>query len=1293
MGLPDFSLRRPVTIFMIFIGVILLGFISWNRLPQELFPPITYPQLTVVTTYKDAAPEEIELLITKPLEETIGTVSGLKTISSISKEETSIITAEFNWGTNMDFAALGVREKIDLVKERLPRGSEEPVVVKYNPFNLPVMVLNITSEMPPAQLMQFTRKVIKNELEKTEGVAVVQLSGGREREILVEVDQGRLQAAGISVVSISDALNKANLNYPAGTVEESFYEYLIRTIGEFKAVKEISQIPIAVDERPLNLREENPPEQGIRPPKEKHTEKRVILLKDVARVKDTLQEQSSISRYNGKDTISLSVLKQAGANTIWVANNVRAVLKELEINMPKGVKVTITYDQSRFIRGSISGVSDAAIQGGFLAFIVLYLFLRRVVSSLIVTITIPISILAVFSMMYFSNISLNMISLGGLALGVGMLVDCSIVVIENIFRHRELGKTPKEASVFATEEVNGAIWGSTLTTVVVFLPMIFVVGVAGQLFKELAFTVTASLMVSLVVALTLIPILASKEDLNKKEFLWGKHFNKYTPYFVMNLFSFCKRLAGNITGAISNMRIAKNIKRPFSAEKVSKFYLESLKYFIKHRFFSLLIAVMLFLLSIFVLTKMDWELLPRVDQGQFIIKVNLVPGTRLSVTNSVVKKIEAQLFKLPEIKDATVSIGSSKEKSQASQNVETLGSHQAQIIVSLKPLSMYKTTKYTTLQSFLKGFSSTDPKKFRVRYTNDILQDLKRKLEKENLFGAEVEYILQESIFQAALASDAPVTIEIKGQDLAKMKNISESIQKQLAGIVGVYSVRSSLIKPAPEAKVYVRKDRAATYNLSVSDIALTAQTAMKGYVATKFKEGGNEIDVRVRLRPEDRSNMNKVRRLIVHSPLEMDVPLAEVTYMSIGKGPSQIQRLNQQRVIVISSNIYKRALKDVMQEVNNILDKSKVNMPQDYSVKLTGENQQMKESFNSLRFALILSLVLVYMVMAAEFESLWQPFVILFTFPLSLIGVVFALWITHTPLSIMVVLGIIILGGIVVDNSIVLIEYVNILRKRDNFSVYDALIDASFTRLRPIMMTALSTALGLLPLAIGLAEGAEIQIPMAVTVMGGLLFSTFLSLVVIPAIYLTFEDFIVWAKGFVRAPLSVFARNNVILSETCHPEPFAALKGKLREGSNTLDSSVASLPQNDINKVIHLPHRPEPKPPLPAINLPHEFLPEASLPEAEAPHPAPVKIEPQPEIQKPRERKLPEKYAPMELTRRQKEFIFYLLDNYQITRPQYIQKFEVSKATAARDLKELQDKGIIKALGPKAIGRYYELT
>ena len=449
MNLPQFSVRRPVTTIMIFSAIVLLGVISWNRLPQELFPPITYPQLTIVSTYENAAPEEIETQITRIIEESIGTVSNLRSITSISKEGISIVMAEFLWGTNMDFAALGVREKLDLIKERLPIDAEEPIVKKFNPFDLPIMTLSITGNMPPAKLRLITEKYIEDEIEKIEGVASAEVTGGIEREILVEIDQDKLRASGIPIMDVVNAIRNANINYPAGTIKEVFTEYLIRTIGEFKEVSEIENISIGGEEEewrhrfPQYSRIEEPqliPEEKMRP------EVKLILLKEIATVSDTFKEVTSISRYNGMENISVSIQKQA------VANKIKSQLKQIEKEIPKGVDVEIIYDQSTFIKNSINGVRNAALEGGVLAFLVLLVFLRNFRSSIIVTLSIPISIMVTFSFMYFGGLSLNMMSLGGLALGVGMLVDNAVVVIENIFRHRQYGEKKKEAATGATSE-------------------------------------------------------------------------------------------------------------------------------------------------------------------------------------------------------------------------------------------------------------------------------------------------------------------------------------------------------------------------------------------------------------------------------------------------------------------------------------------------------------------------------------------------------------------------------------------------------------------------------------------------------------------------------------------------------------------------------------------------------------------------------------------------------------------------------------------------------------------------
>lgn len=1136
---------------MAFIGIILLGFISWSKLPQELFPSITYPQITVVTSYENAAPEEIESLITKIIEEAVGTVNNVKRISSVSKEGLSLVMVEFNWGTNMDFAALNVREKIDLVKERLPREAGEPIVMKYNPFDLPIMNLSVTGPMSPLELRELCRKYIKDTIEKVEGMAQANITGGNEREILVEIEQPRLRASQIAIVSVVDSLKAANINYPAGTIKESFYEYLIRTMGEYQKVAEIQETPTALD-----LPEEEAKTQAEKEEKEK-AGRRLVYLKDIAKVKDTVKEKTSISRYNGKDSVSLVVRKQSGTNTLNVVKGVKKeIQKLLAEKLPKGLNIRITYDQSQFIQEAINNVRDAAIQGALLAFLVLFFFLREFNSSSIITLSIPISVMATFCLMYFSKININMMSLGGLALGVGMLVDNSIVVIENIFRHRHLQKDVKQACIEGTGEMIGPIFGSTLTTMAVFLPFVFVVGVVGQIFKQLSLTITFSLLVSIIVALSLVPVLISlrREGVKKSD-------NK--------------------------------IKRAFEQRGLS--YTNFIKAMLRKKWAVVITVLTLFIISIGILMSSERQFLPRVDQRQFIVKADLPPGSRLEITDSVVKKIERLLLRLPETKDVTVNIGSSEEKTSGEETtLQTLGSHQAQIMVNLK-----KKSKKTP------------------RSTDEVIQYLKTNLEKEGLEGAQIEYIAQETSFGAALEQGAPIAIEIKGTDLNKLVDTASLIHLRLNKIAGVYGIKSNMPAASPETKLHILKDRASLYNLSVRDIAITAQVALKGYVATKFKEkeGQQDVDIRVRLRPEDRSDMGNLRRLLIHSPLGGDIPLSEVAYLTKGSGPTEIKRVDQQRSVVLTANTYKRNFSQIILEINKLIAAMRLKIPKDYSIELTGEQQRMQESFKSLAFALILAFILVYMIMAGEFESLWQPLLIMFTIPLSLIGVASGLFITHTPLSAVAYLGIIMLGGIAVNNGIVLIDFINVL-KSQGYPTYEAVVEASKTRLRPILMTSLTTILGLLPLALGIGEGAELQAPLAITVTGGLTTATFLTLVFIPALYLI-------------------------------------VAGRAKK---TLAPAVAAV----------------------------EIIPPITPPKAESiPLPAAASKEIKPEVQP----------AKAELNPRQKELLEKLKTLKKITRKDYAQMFGISVPTAARDLKDLQDKGLIKAEGPLGPGRWYELT
>lgn len=1049
MNLAQFSVNRPVTIIMIVAGILIFGVVSLELLPQELFPQIVYPQLTVVTPYENAAPEEIETLITKPVEEAVGTVAGVKRIHSVSKEGLSLVIAEFGWNQNINFAALGMREKIDLIKERLPREAEEPIVLPYNPFDRPILMLSVTTtsaNRSPVVLREVARRMIKDEVEKVEGVASANISGGLEREIQIEVNHDKLQSRRIPILDVSKAVSNANLNYPAGTIKESFYEYLIRTLGEFEHVRDIEDIAIGSDEREAELygylQENDKAKRGAIA-----RDKRLIYLKDVATVVDGIKERTSYSRYNGNENISISIQKQALGNTVKIINRVKKKLQELKSDLPKDVNIAMVYDQSEFIRNSITGVWDAAWQGGILVFIVLYYFLRNFWSSFIVTLTIPISIMATFALMFFSGVSINMMSLGGLAFGVGSLVDCAIVVVENIFRHMQLGEDKKEASIVATNEVFISVMGSILTTVVVFLPLIFVIGIIGQISKDFALTVTFSLLASLLASMTIVPLLASK----------GVSVGK-----------------GVVIDTEDDLS---RLDKTKTASKMRNVYETLLLKFLDNKKKYLSLTLIIFLVSLFIFAFLDRELMPKVDQGQFVLKVDMPAGTKLDVTNRVSEEIEKYILTIKEVESVNTTVGSTKEAT-TKHILERLNSNQAEIAVTLR--------------------------KKRKLKSSDIVQMIKNQLSAINLEGARIEYILQENVLSTGLQAQAPVTVELKGNDLKALEKITYDIQNGLSKIAGIYGIKNNLAEPSPETKVYIDKDRASRYGLSVTDIAQTALIGLKGYISTKFKEKGQEYDIRVRLRREDRDTFDKLARLEVQSPTGASVQLSSVATFGKGKGPSEIRRLNQERVVLVYANIYNRPLKDVASDVGDMI--KKINVPKGYIVKIAGETEEMKASFTSLRNAIIAAFLLVYMIMAALFESLWQPFIIMFTIPLSLIGVAWSLLVTHTSLSAYVLMGVGILGGIVVNNAIVLIDCVNLLISR-GMSVREAVIYTNKIRLRPILMTALTTVLGLVPMAFLGGEGAELRSPMAITVMGGLLVATFLTLVVIPTIYLGFVE------------------------------------------------------------------------------------------------------------------------------------------------------------------------------------------
>jgi len=1076
VNIPQYCIKHPVTTYMVSLLVILLGVISLFRLPQELYPPITFPEVSVVTNYLNAAPEEIETLITRPIEEAVGSVGGLKNIRSVSREGASVVTCAFHWGTNIDFAALELREKIDLVKERLPNEADEPVVVKFNPLDRPIMILSLTGDVNPVELRDVAIKKVKDDIEKVPGVASASVSGGQQREIVVDIDQGRLQAASTSLLQVVEALRNTNYNYPAGTITGGMYEFLLRTTGEFKGIKDIKDTVISVEsmqqseyERQRRQYIESAEEDQIRQTTEEarraearpSLEKRLVSLGDLGVIEDTVKKKTSISRYNGKPNVSISIQKQASSNTIAVCEVIRKKLEEVKKELPNSVNISLIYDHSDFIKKAVNGTRDDALQGAVLAFGALYLILKSISASVIVVVAIPIAIMGTFLFMFLGGMSLNTMTLGGLALGVGMMIDNGVVTVENIFRHRQMGQSSKEAAVAATNEVFSSQVGSTLTNVAVFIPLIlFVPGVAGQLFKELSWTIIIAQLMSLLVAISLTPLLATHLKTKKKL-------------------------------DVSDDETAKLTYSRLPEEKKNKLI---------HRILGGAFA--LFIVALLLVPFLKVELLPKVDQGQFLVRIFMPAGTILDRTDEVVSLIEKRIQKIKEVDNTAVSIGSDRTRTAEGGVIEILGANQGQILVNLK--------------------------KKRRRSAQDVVQMVRKEVERIELGNARIEYIVQESEFQFAAGGGAPIVIEIKGYSMIQMNRLVKALKKELGLIRSLYNIKDDRGESKPETKVEIDKEKAALYGVSVNEISLTAKVAVDGLVATTLKEGSRDIDIRVQLRQQDRAGISNIADLLVFAPaLRQNILLSQTARLVKGQGPTEIKRADQERAVLVTADIESgTSKKKAVKAVEKLIKKTTI--PTDFSMKLVGEKEEVQDAFSKLMFALLLAVVLVYMIMASQFESFVQPFIIMFTVPLSLIGVVVMLLITGTPLSVIALLGVIILGGVVVNNGILLIDFTN--RKKRDMPGDEAAETAARVRFRPILMSAFTTIIGVVPLALGLGEGAELRAPMARAVMGGLITSTFLTLFVIPSLYVVNERMIHGGRSMVMRQVKGFLKFNISL-------------------------------------------------------------------------------------------------------------------------------------------------------------------
>ncbi len=1006
MGLPSLSTNRPVAFLMLYIAIVGIGLVSIAGLSIDLYPDISFPTVLVVTTYEGVSPEDIETLITKPIEETVAAVEDVDEVVSSSREGVSVVNVKFKWGKDMDIASMDVREAVDMVKTYLPDDASDPFMFKFSSSAMPILFLAVTGDYPLAELRKISEDELEPRLERIKGVASVYTQGGQNREIHVYADDEKLKAYRLTLDQLVYALQMENVRVPGGKIEQGRSDFLVRTTGEFTSVSDISNVVVT--------RLEGTP----------------VYLRDVARVEDAFEDRVEELRVGGTPGVMVMIQKQSTANTVQVSDRVKADLPRIERLL--GVKVLPVMDSAKYIKQSIGNLKSAAWQGAILAIVVLFLFLRNIPSTLIIATSIPLSLIATLIVMRFANVTLNMISMGGLVLGIGMLVDNSIVVLENVFRHGERGLTRKEAAVTGAGEVTNAITASTLTTVAVFLPVVFVPGIAGILFRDMALTVVFSLMCSLFVALTLIPLIASKTlKIERKE-------------------------------------------RPKTVAKAVGAYERLLRWALAHKKATIAIAASLLAISIGLIPYIGVEFTPASEPGEFAITVETPVGSRLEVTEKAVNEVE-QITReeVPELDQIFARIGQGRGFAAIFTGA---GSHIGTVRFMVKPLNQRK------------------------RNDEEIRLALKAPMSK--VPGAKVYF--EANPFEEMMFGGARLAVEIYGNDLETGKNLAEEVRHLTEEIQGTADVRISRAEGKPEARIIIDRERAARFGLSVSSIANSIQTAILGSIAGFYREGGKEYNIRVRLPEERRQSLNEVLDLLVPTPTGNSLPLASVARMDLVQGPVEIERKGQQRIVTVTGNLTgERPLGAVVSELRQKI--SSLRVPPDFSVEIAGEAQEVTKSFRWLGLALVGAVFLVYMVMAAQYESLLHPFVIMFTLPLCFIGVAWTLFLTGTTLSVNSMIGVIVLVGIVVNNAILLVDYTNVLRGR-GFDLEDAVVTATRTRTRPILMTALTTMLGMFPMALGLGEGSELNYPLARAVVGGLGAATFLTLVIIPVIYASLE-------------------------------------------------------------------------------------------------------------------------------------------------------------------------------------------
>lgn len=1024
MAIYNVSIKRPIATAMAYLIVIVLGAVSFRYLPVDLLPPIEYPRLTIYVNYPNVGPQEIETIITNPIENAVSGVPNIEKITSNSEEGGSRVTVHFAQGTNLDEAANDLRGALDRLRDDLPPEAEAPGIWKFDPNNAPVMVIAARSDQKDMrQLTQIIQRDISKRFEQVKGVGTIDVWGGIEREIQIELFRDRLLAYNLTALDVQSAIQAENSNAPGGNLKDGVNDLYVRTRGEYEDIQQIRNTVIT------------------------YRDGRPIRIADIARVEDGYAPANRLSKVNDVPAVRFFIRKQTGANTVEVAEKVTQIVAQINRERTD-LDLFITTDTSRFIQDSISNVQNSALWGAMFALFILYLFLRSGSTTAIIAVSIPVSIIATFALLYFNGLTLNQMSFGGLALGVGLIVDNAIVVLENIVRIRQKKYSRKEAASIGTKQVVGAIVASTLTTSVIFLPVVFMTSVTGLMFQELAMVVTFSLICSLLVALTLVPMLSSR------------FLNVGTNYE-------------------ENLSKRSSFHRWF--RRVENSYGDLINSVLQRKSIIFGSTVVLIGVTGYMFTTIPIELAPNTDANEVSIDIRMANGTNIAVVNEYLKELDLMVKEVLPMDDVEY----------VSTNIRG-GSGEVEI--TLKPEGERKVN------------------------SQKLAEDLRLRLENQ-IPGADIRVSAQTGlwIFRRIFGgnSDEAVQVELRGYDLQMADELSLEIKKRMEANPLVSGVRVGRQEGRPEQNLVFDRERIAQLGLTTREVGRAIQINLGGGIAGQFRENGDEYDIVVRLREEDRLTSEDLNNISIRTPDGRILPVSALVNRELVRGPSEINRINGQRVNYVTANLQEGvALGDAVKAIQK--DLSAMSLPDGFSIVFGGEYEEQEKAAKDFALSIIMAIVLIYMVMAAQFERFTDPLIVMFAVPLALIGVVPTLLLTGTTLNMQSLMGLIMLIGIVVNNAIVLVDYINLMRREEGMNVRDAVIASGKLRLRPIMMTTLTTVLGLLPLALGLGAGAEIQAALARTVIGGLTASTLITLVLIPIVYVATDSALQRVKALV---------------------------------------------------------------------------------------------------------------------------------------------------------------------------------